>query len=78
VLEHVRQAAGEGPGFERLTRAGHDALRAVVAQEGDRSVALDLLAADGLITLALLWHAEHDPSHLAAAARALTLDGRGA
>lgn len=78
VLDHVRASGGEGAGFDRLNRAGHAALRQVVAQEGDRSVALDLLAADGLITLALLLCAEHDSSHLASTARALTLDGCGA
>ena len=35
-------------------------------------MALDLLAADGLITLALLHRAEADPAGLAAFARALT------
>jgi hypothetical protein len=44
----------------------------VVARPGDRSVALDLLAADGLITLALLRQSQLDPAGLAAFARGLT------
>jgi hypothetical protein len=36
----------------------------VVAHPGDRSVALDLLAADALITLALLAEAERAPQRL--------------
>jgi hypothetical protein len=36
----------------------------VLAHAGDRRVALDLLAADGLITLALLAQAERSPQHL--------------
>jgi hypothetical protein len=47
-----------------LARAATDALDAVVAHDGDRSVALDLLAADALITLALLHQAEHHPEDL--------------
>jgi hypothetical protein len=37
----------------------------VVAHPGDRSVALELLSADALITLALLSRAEEDPEGLA-------------
>jgi hypothetical protein len=36
----------------------------VVAHPGDRSVALDLLAADALITLALLAEAQRHPERL--------------
>jgi len=49
---------------DRLAMAATDALDAVVAHGGDRSIALDLLAADALITLALLHQAEHDPEGL--------------
>ena len=49
---------------DRLAMAATDALDAVVAHSGDRSIALDLLAADALITLALLHQAEHDPEGL--------------
>ncbi len=55
----------------RLARAGGKALQSVLAHEGDRSVALDLLSADALITLALLAQAERDPDHLEAFAAGL-------
>ena len=76
LFEHVRRIGAEsGPEQQRaalLARAGMASLEAVVAHPGDRSVALDLLAADGLITLALLHCAETDPAGLAAFARGLT------
>lgn len=49
---------------ESLARAGRRALERVAAHPGDRSVALDLLAADSLITLALLAQAERAPERL--------------
>lgn len=49
---------------EALAEAGRRALDQVVAHPGDRSVALDLLAADALITLALLAEAERAPERL--------------
>jgi hypothetical protein len=45
----------------RLAAAGRSALHAAIAAGDDRGAALDLLAADALITLALLSHAEDDP-----------------
>lgn len=54
-----------------LAAAGATALATVTARPGDRSVALDLLAADALITLALLAQAEHDPAGLRALAAEL-------
>lgn len=57
-------------GAETLLEAGRDALRATTGQPGGRSVALDLLAADALVTLALLFAAEHDPAGLEGFARA--------
>lgn len=56
---------------ESLARAGRRALERVVAHPGDRSVALDLLAADALITLALLAQAERAPERLGEFAAAL-------
>ncbi len=53
--------AGEQPLPERLGAAAHAALQTVLGRPGDRSVALDLLAADALITLALLAQACEDP-----------------
>ncbi|HEY3011640.1 MAG TPA: hypothetical protein VGJ36_02745 [Gemmatimonadales bacterium] len=47
-----------------LAAAGQSALARVLSHPGDRSVALDLLAADALITLALLAQAQHAPDQL--------------
>ena len=47
-----------------LALAGERALARVLAHPGDRSVALDLLAADALVTLALLAQAEAAPEEL--------------
>lgn len=64
----------------RLSGAGRAALGAAVRGAGDRSAALDLLAADALITLALLAVAERDPAGFGARAAELrahagTVDG---
>ncbi|HEU4569059.1 MAG TPA: hypothetical protein VFS07_00625 [Gemmatimonadales bacterium] len=56
---------------ERLAYAGRRALENVCKHPGDRSVALDLLAADALITLALLACAESDPAALGRFAESL-------
>jgi len=50
---------------EAIAAAGHEALKQVLAHPGDRTVALDLLAADALVTLALLAQAQRDPGRLA-------------
>jgi hypothetical protein len=50
---------------EQLAEAAQDALNAVLARPGDRSVALDLLAADALLTLALKARAREAPAELA-------------
>jgi hypothetical protein len=47
-----------------LASAGQTALDQVLSHPGDRSAALDLLAADALITLALLAQAETNPDRL--------------
>lgn len=62
VLAYAGGTAGESPAA--LAAAGRRALGQVLAHPGDRSVALDLLAADGLITLALLAQAETSPEQL--------------
>jgi hypothetical protein len=54
-----------------LAAAGRAALERVVAHPGDRSVALDLLAADALVTLALLAQAQRAPDQLAAFATSI-------
>ena len=48
-----------------LALVGRETLERVAAHPGDRSVALDLLAADALITLALLAQAQRAPEDLA-------------
>ncbi len=77
LAERVRPyAAGDAaPWPARLASAGCRALDHVLAHPGDRSVALDLLAADGLITLALLAQAEAAPAELAAFAAGLLVSG---
>jgi hypothetical protein len=63
VRQHA--AAASGPTLSgALADAAHTALARVLSHPGDRSVALDLLAADALITLALLAQAEAAPQGL--------------
>ena len=47
-----------------LAAAANAALGCVLVHPGDRSIALDLLAADALVTLALLAQAEAAPERL--------------
>jgi hypothetical protein len=75
VWQHAG-ATAEGSLPVRLVAAGRAALDQVVAHAGDRSVALDLLAADALITLALLAQAEGAPEQLGAFAATLLQDDR--
>jgi hypothetical protein len=60
------EAAGRSGGQavdtpEQLAVAARTALDAVLRHRGDRSIALDLLAADALVTLALKARAREDP-----------------
>lgn len=57
-----------------LVAAGRRALAAAVARGRDRAAALDLLAADALVTLALLRQAESDPGGLEAFAHQVRMD----
>ena len=57
-----------------LARPGRAALARVLGRSGDRSVALDLLAADALVTLALLAQAEAAPERLGEFAAAVLRD----
>lgn len=63
VREYALRATGDSLP-DLLASAGQSALTRVLAHAGDRSSALDLLAADALITLALLAQAEIDPARL--------------
>jgi hypothetical protein len=72
----VRSHAGSGATSpDGLAASGRRALDRVLARQGDRSVALDLLAADALVTLALLAQARRTPERLDAFAAALLRDG---
>ena len=69
VLRHSGEAArrqGESRGAG-LAQAGESALRAALTHPArDRTAALDLLAADALITLGLLAQAKEDPGRFEA------------
>jgi hypothetical protein len=69
--EKFFQATNAGPLVGRLSNAGGAALAAATADGTSRAAALDLLAADALITLALLRAAEEDPAALGCAAARL-------
>ena len=80
LRERVHFYAGTARGDlpEALAAASRSALGRVLSHPGDRPVALDLLAADGLITLALLAQAESSPGRLRDfAASLLTAGVRG-
>jgi hypothetical protein len=63
VRNHVG-AGSDSATPEALAESGRRALDRVLARAGDRSVALDLLAADALVTLALLAQAQSSPERL--------------
>jgi hypothetical protein len=63
IKEYALQAPGDSLPHV-LAAAGRSALDQALSHSGDRSAALDLLAADALITLALLAQAETRPDHL--------------
>ena len=68
VHRHVAdlgERAADDPAPETLAAAGRNALEQVLMHSGDRTVALDLLAADALVTLALLAQAQRNPAGLA-------------
>lgn len=71
VLDLLGDPPAEADVAEALARAGQAALEGVVSRPGDRSVALDLLAADALITLALLARAKDAPHDLGRFAESL-------
>jgi hypothetical protein len=67
LRDRVRHYAGTATGpalSSTLSAAAGTALTRVLSHPGDRSAALDLLAADALITLALLAQAQSAPEHL--------------
>ncbi|MGE0555883.1 MAG: hypothetical protein AB7R55_20830 [Gemmatimonadales bacterium] len=74
LAERTREflaAAGAGPLPERLAAAGRLALARATERSAGRGGALDLLAADALVTLALAAQVETDPAELEALAARL-------
>jgi hypothetical protein len=72
VRDYLAPDAGDAALPDTLAEAGRRALDQVLGRAGDRSVALDLLAADALVTLALLAQAQTSTERLGAfAARVL-------
>jgi hypothetical protein len=71
VLDYALAADSEGSLPRLLASAARAALNRALAHAGDRSAALDLLAADALITLALLAQAQSGPERLGEFAVAL-------
>jgi len=74
VDEHLASAGPQAVTAEALAGSGRRALDRVLARSGDRSVALDLLAADALVTLALLAQAQTSPERLGDFAAAVLRD----
>lgn len=64
VLEHAAAVGDAASPAERIALAAERVLAIVEEHPGDRTIALDLLAADALITLALLAQAEESPEGL--------------
>jgi hypothetical protein len=64
VQQHYEHSASGSTVPVRLADAARSALDLVLSHPGDRSAALDLLAADALITLALLAQAQSAPERL--------------
>ncbi len=74
MWDHVGSSGSDALTPEALAESGRRALDRVLTRAGDRSVALDLLAADALVTLALLAQAESQPELLADFAASILRD----
>jgi hypothetical protein len=74
VRHHLAGAGADAGTPGSLAAAGRRALDQVLGRAGDRSVALDLLAADALVTLALLAQAQASPERLGEFAAAVLRD----
>lgn len=72
LMDVLARQPDRAPPPERLARAAGEALEASIAAAG-RTGALDLLVADALVTLALLYEAHVRPADLAALARTIRL-----
>lgn len=64
AAQHLAAAPAAPSVAETLAAAAERALAAVISQGRDRAAALDLLAADALVTLSLLAQAEAAPAAL--------------
>lgn len=73
-VQHYLHPATAPDAVDTLVVAARSALVAASGTEAGRSVAIDLLTADALITLALLRQSETAPGALAARARTIRLD----
>ncbi|MEK7380376.1 MAG: hypothetical protein AAB075_05135 [Gemmatimonadota bacterium] len=73
-VQHYLHPTEAPDAVDTLVGAARSALAAASGAEAGRSVAIDLLTADALITLALLRQSETEPGALAARARAIRLD----
>lgn len=62
---------GGGVSAAHLARASQMALEQAIVARADRTAALNLLAADALVTLALAARVEEDPGQLEAFARSI-------
>jgi len=72
LVARTRAFAGQSPcNAEGLSVAAAEALGAAIAAGNERRGALDLLAADALVTLALAARNEVDPAGLSQLARSL-------
>ena len=71
VLEHAAAVGEAASAPEKIALAAERVLAIVEEHPGDRTIALDLLAADALITLALLAQAESAPERLGEFAESL-------
>lgn len=71
VVEHAAAVGDAASPPERISLAAERVLAIVEEHPGDRTIALDLLAADALITLALLAQAEIAPEKLGQFAESL-------
>jgi hypothetical protein len=71
VFEHSRVPTEADTTAEHLALAAERVVAIVEEHPGDRAIALDLLAADALITLALLAQAESAPERLGGFAEGL-------
>lgn len=71
VLEHASAVGDAASPPDRIALAAERVLAIVEEHPGDRTIALDLLAADALITLALLAQTEIAPEQLGGFAESL-------